>query len=111
MKINPTGGIVHLIPISLRSRQKSLGPQHMPHLRAFQLYQNILPFRPIPGPTRAKRQRCKQSAAVMVMVMMMVFVVMIRMVMMVNMLFAVIVSVERFDIVGMRSHLISIRKS
>ena len=33
------------------------------------------------------------------------------MVMMVNMLFAVIVSVERFDIVGMRSHLISIRKS
>ena len=48
---------------------------------------------------------------VFVMVMMMVFVVMIRMVMMVNMLFAVIVSVERFDIVGMRSHLISIRKS
>ena len=48
---------------------------------------------------------------VVVMVMMMVFVVMIRMVMMVNMLFAVIVSVERFDIVGMRSHLISIRKS
>lgn len=48
---------------------------------------------------------------VMVMMMMMVFVVMIRMVMMVNMLFAVIVSVERFDIVGMRSHLISIRKS
>ena len=48
---------------------------------------------------------------VFVMVMMMVFVVMIRMVMMVNVLFAVIVSVERFDIVGMRSHLISIRKS
>jgi hypothetical protein len=48
---------------------------------------------------------------VFVMVMMMVFVVMICMVMMVNMLFAVIVSVERFDIVGMRSHLISIRKS
>ena len=48
---------------------------------------------------------------VFVLVMMMVFVVMIRMVMMVNMLFAVIVSVERFDIVGMRSHLISIRKS
>lgn len=48
---------------------------------------------------------------VFVMVMMMVFVVMIRMVMMVDMLFAVIVSVERFDIVGMRSHLISIRKS
>ena len=48
---------------------------------------------------------------VFVMVMMMVFVVMIRMVMMVNMLFAVIVSVERFDIMGMRSHLISIRKS
>lgn len=48
---------------------------------------------------------------VFVMVMMMVFVVMIRMVMMVNMLFAEIVSVERFDIVGMRSHLISIRKS
>ena len=48
---------------------------------------------------------------VFVMVMMTVFVVMIRMVMMVNMLFAVIVSVERFDIVGMRSHLISIRKS
>lgn len=48
---------------------------------------------------------------VFVMVMMMVFVVMIRMVMMVNMLFAVIVSLERFDIVGMRSHLISIRKS
>ena len=48
---------------------------------------------------------------VFVMVMMMVFLVMIRMVMMVNMLFAVIVSVERFDIVGMRSHLISIRKS
>lgn len=48
---------------------------------------------------------------VFVMVMMMVFVVMIRMVMMVNKLFAVIVSVERFDIVGMRSHLISIRKS
>ena len=48
---------------------------------------------------------------VFVMVMMMVFVVMIRMVMMVNMLFAVIVSVERFDIVGMRSHLINIRKS
>ena len=48
---------------------------------------------------------------VFVMVMMMVFVVMIRMVMMVNMLFAVIVSVERFDIVGMRSHLISNRKS
>ena len=48
---------------------------------------------------------------VFVMVMMMVFVVMIRMVMMVNMLFAVIVSVERCDIVGMRSHLISIRKS
>ena len=48
---------------------------------------------------------------VFVMVMMMVFVVMIRMVMMVNMLFAVIVSVESFDIVGMRSHLISIRKS
>lgn len=48
---------------------------------------------------------------VFVMVMMMVFVVMIRMVMMVNMLFAVIVSVERFDIVGMRGHLISIRKS
>ena len=48
---------------------------------------------------------------VFVRVMMMVFVVMIRMVMMVNMLFAVIVSVERFDIVGMRSHLISIRKS
>ena len=48
---------------------------------------------------------------VFVMVMMMVFVVMIRMVMMVNMLFAVIVSVEIFDIVGMRSHLISIRKS
>ena len=48
---------------------------------------------------------------VFVMVMMMVFVVMIRMVMMVNMLFAVTVSVERFDIVGMRSHLISIRKS
>ena len=48
---------------------------------------------------------------VFVMVMMMVFVVMIRMVMMVNMLFAVIVSVERFDIVKMRSHLISIRKS
>ena len=48
---------------------------------------------------------------VFVMVMMMVFVVMIRMVMMVNMLFAVIVSVARFDIVGMRSHLISIRKS
>ena len=48
---------------------------------------------------------------VFVMVMMMVFVVMIRMVMMVNMLFAVIVSVDRFDIVGMRSHLISIRKS
>ena len=48
---------------------------------------------------------------VFVMVMMMVFVVMIRMVMMVNMLFAVIVSVERFDIVGLRSHLISIRKS
>lgn len=48
---------------------------------------------------------------VFVMVMMMVFVVMIRMVMMVNMLFAVIVSVERFDSVGMRSHLISIRKS
>ena len=48
---------------------------------------------------------------VFVMVMMMVFVVMIRMVMMVNMLIAVIVSVERFDIVGMRSHLISIRKS
>ena len=48
---------------------------------------------------------------VFVMVMMMVFVVMICMVMMVNMLFAVIVSGERFDIVGMRSHLISIRKS
>ena len=53
---------------------------------------------------------------VFVMVMLMVFVVMICMVMicmvmMVNMLFAVIVSVERFDIVGMRSHLISIRKS
>ena len=48
---------------------------------------------------------------VFVMVMRMVFGVMIRMVMMVNMLFAVIVSVERFDIVGMRSHLISIRKS
>lgn len=48
---------------------------------------------------------------VFVMVMMMVFVVMICMVMMVNMLFAVIVSVERFDIVGMRSHLISIRKN
>lgn len=48
---------------------------------------------------------------VFVMVMMMVFVVMICMVMMVNMLFAVIVSLERFDIVGMRSHLISIRKS
>ena len=48
---------------------------------------------------------------VFVMVMMMVFVAMICMVMMVNMLFAVIVSVERFDIVGMRSHLISIRKS
>ena len=48
---------------------------------------------------------------VFVMVMMMVFVGMIRMVMMGNMLFAVIVSVERFDIVGMRSHLISIRKS
>ena len=48
---------------------------------------------------------------VFVMVMMMVFVVMICMVMMVNVLFAVIVSVERFDIVGMRSHLISIRKS
>ena len=41
----------------------------------------------------------------------MIRMVMIRMVMMVNMLFAVIVSVERFDIVGMRSHLISIRKS
>lgn len=37
--------------------------------------------------------------------------VVLVMVMMVNMLFAVIVSVERFDIVGMRSHLISIRKS
>ena len=41
----------------------------------------------------------------------MICMVMICMVMMVNMLFAVIVSVERFDIVGMRSHLISIRKS
>ena len=40
-----------------------------------------------------------------------VMVTMVFVVMMVNMLFAVIVSVERFDIVGMRSHLISIRKS
>ena len=56
------------------------------------------------------------SVTVVFVMVMMVFVVMIRMVMirmvmMVNMLFAVIVSVERFDIVGMRSHLISIRKS
>lgn len=51
------------------------------------------------------------SVAVMFVMVMPVFVVMIRMVMMVNVLFAVIVSVERFDIVRMRSHLISIRKN
>lgn len=51
------------------------------------------------------------SVTVAFVMVMPVFMVMIRMVMMVNMLFAVIVSVERFDIVGMRSHLISIRKN
>ena len=51
------------------------------------------------------------SVTVAFVMVMPVFMVMIRMVMMVNVLFAVIVSVERFDIVGMRSHLISIRKS
>ena len=51
------------------------------------------------------------SVAVAFVMVMPVFMVMIRMVMMVNVLFAVIVSVERFDIVKMRSHLISIRKN
>lgn len=51
------------------------------------------------------------SVTVAFVMVMPVFMVMIRMVMMVNVLFAVIVSVERFDIVKMRSHLISIRKS
>ena len=51
------------------------------------------------------------SVTVAFVMVMPVFVVMIRMVMMVNVLFAVIVSVERFDIVKMRSHLISIRKN
>ena len=34
VKINPTGGIIHLIPVSFCSRQKALSPQHAPHLRA-----------------------------------------------------------------------------
>lgn len=51
------------------------------------------------------------SVTVAFVMVMPVFMVMIRMVMMVNVLFAVIVSVERFDIVKMRSHLISIRKN
>ena len=51
------------------------------------------------------------SVTVAFVMVMPVFMVMIRMVTMVNVLFAVIVSVERFDIVKMRSHLISIRKN